>query len=46
MLTPVTPSITYCKPLTKAVRPMQPANRRPRPSFLSVLLRTLSAFAA
>jgi len=46
MLTTLAPSIKNSKRMTKAVRPTPPANSRPRPSFLAVLLRTLSAFAA
>ncbi len=46
MLTTVAPSIKVSKPLTKSIRTTPPANSRPRPSFLTVLLRTLSAFAA
>ena len=46
MLTTVAPSIKVSKPMTKTVRPTPPAISRPRPSFLVILLRTLSAFAA
>jgi len=33
------------KPLTQTVLPSRPASNRPQPSFLALLLRTLSAFA-
>jgi len=46
MLTTVAQPIKTVKPMTNVVRPMKPTNSRPRPSFLAVLLRTLSAFAA
>jgi hypothetical protein len=45
MLTTVAQPIKTVKPMTNVVR-QTPTNNRPRPSFLAVLLRTLSAFAA
>jgi hypothetical protein len=45
MLTITPTSIRTPKQLTNVVRQPRPANSQPRPSFLVVLLRTLSAFA-
>jgi hypothetical protein len=45
MLTLTASSIRTPKQLTNVVRQPRPATSQPRPSFLTVLLRTLSAFA-
>ncbi len=46
MLTTTPTTIRTLKQLTKVVPQPHPATSQPRPSFLVVLLRTLSAFAA
>jgi len=45
MLTLVAPSIKTPKQMTNVVRQPRPTTSQPRASFLTVLLRTLSAFA-